>query len=340
MSVDPDLFPVEEYRATEVLSGLDRYTICVNDPPWSAISESIPIPERVILAWDMDVNHLESLLAEEPDSETVVGFGGGSAMDTAKFVAWRTGKKLIQIPTITSVDAGFTDAIGARMNQKVNYLGEIFPDFVVLDVELIRSAPRRLNRAGVGDVLSCHTGLYDWRIATDRAQGAVWDEELAQLGRSLLDELAEMVDDIWEVSEDAIRWLVSAYRRIGAASHHARHSRFEEGSEHFLGYCYEHLTGTHQTHGELISMCTMAMSALQDNEPQLVNSIIRRSGVRAHPADLGIDSETFFTALLELPTYVRDEQLDFSIVDIAAIDEATANLLWGAISELPRVASA
>ncbi len=45
---------------------------------------------------------------------TVVGLGGGSALDTAKFIAWKTGKRLIQIPSITSVDAGFTDAIGVR----------------------------------------------------------------------------------------------------------------------------------------------------------------------------------------------------------------------------------
>ncbi len=330
------LIRIEERSISEVLAGIGRYTACVNEPPWSAVAAGVPAPARVIDARVMDIEFLESLLDGEPDSEAVVGLGGGSALDTAKFVAWKTGKKLIQIPSITSVDAGFTDAIGVRRDGRVQYIGWVLPEYVVLDVDLVRSAPKRLNRAGVGDVLSCHTGLWDWRYAVDRGEGVPWDGPAASLGRQLLKELEEHVDAINAVTPDGVRWLASAYQRIGAACCTLRHSRFEEGSEHFLAYAYEHRTDAHPLHGELVAMCVVAMSTLQANDPDWARDVVVRSGVSANPADLGIRHDDFVGSLLSLADYVDRERLDHSIVNAGTIDATAAQRLWDAVRSLPR----
>jgi glycerol dehydrogenase-like iron-containing ADH family enzyme len=331
--------------AVEVLAELaPRAILAVNDPPWSALAADLAArgvtPAAVVQAVSMEEADLVRIAAEqaiaiESGATCIVGVGGGTAIDTAKYLAWAHGLPAIYIPTIASVDATFTDAVGIRRDRKVTYIGQVRPQQVVIDLPLITSAPARLNRAGIGDILSCHTGLFDWQLASAAGLGVPWDERLASLGRSLLSELAAAARDIHATSADGVGFLLDAYRRIGAACAAAGHSRFEEGSEHFLGYALEQTTGIHFVHGELISMGVVAMSTIQGNDPQVAASIVRAVGTSAHPASLGLDRDTTIEALLRLGAYVTDEGLDPCIATLATITPADAQAAWDALQELP-----
>jgi glycerol-1-phosphate dehydrogenase [NAD(P)+] len=321
--------------------------VAANDPPWSAMAAEVAARVdvlSVVQAWEMDLAHLQTsaqrVRAEVDPAKlaeaVVVGLGGGTALDTAKYLALALGRPLVQIPGITSVDAGFTDAIGVRDQGRVRYIGSVRPECVVLDLGLIRSAPARLNQAGIGDVLSCHTGLFDWRLAAAAGDGPAWDDALGALGAGLLDELEFAVHEIAAVSETGVRFLADAYRRIGAACAAAGHSRFEEGSEHFLAYALEHRTGTHFVHGEVIAMAVVAMAEIQGNDPGRVLRIVEASGVRAHPDDLGIERDEFEAALWGLARYARAEGLDMSVVDYVLVDEPSVQRAWDSVCSLPR----
>jgi glycerol-1-phosphate dehydrogenase [NAD(P)+] len=330
-------FALEEHDAVEVIAGLGAVTLCANDPPWGSLAGRLPAPVRLVVAGDMEQETLDLLVAGEPDgSETVVGLGGGTALDTAKYLAWRTGKRLVQVPTITSVDAGFTDAVGVRVGGRVRYVGHVVPQLVVLDVPLVQSAPARLNRAGIGDVLSCHTALFDWRLAADAGEGHPWRDDLAALGRTLLTELDEAAGEVGAVSADGVRYLASTYRRIGAACAAAGHSRFEEGSEHFWAYALEHATGAHHVHGELVALGVTLLSHVQGNDPAWVAGLIDRAGTRANPHDLGIAEHDAVGALLGLGGYARAEGLDVSVADLRPADPAAATAAWRFAEQLPR----
>lgn len=334
----PDLgipFRLEELSALDVLDGLSSFTVAVNDPPWSALAARAKPPHRVVHAWDMELSALEATIEPSDDAEFVVGIGGGTALDTAKFLAWRGRKRLIQIPTITSVDAGFTTAIGIRQDGNVRYIGDITPELVVLDLPLVRSAPPRLNRAGIGDILSCHTGIHDWRAASAIGHGPPWRQDLADLAEALLVDLDDAADDICAVTDDGVRFMASAYRRIGAACAAAGHSRFEEGSEHFWAYNYEHATGAHQIHGELIALGVVALSHVQENVASWTRSLVMRCGTRARPGSLGITEDEFVSALVELRAYARAASLDISVADVIEITPTIAANAWAFVQDLP-----
>ena len=334
-----DPFECVERGAVDTLNGLGRYLIAANDPPWSAVVDRVASPVTVVDAHDMELAKLDLDVEHTADdgAEVVVGFGGGTALDTAKYLAWKRGLPLVQIPTITSVDAGFTDAIGVRSDGRVRYVGRIVPEEVVLDIDLIRSAPARLNRAGIGDVLSCHTGLHDWRSAVDAGEGVPWNDAGAALGEALLAELDSVIVDIRECTPEGIRWLADCYRRIGAACAALGHSRFEEGSEHFWAYAYEHTTGVHHVHGELISFAVVALAHVQDNDPEFAHRVASQAGVRAHPDDLGISRAEFVDNLVGLRDYSHAEGLDVGVADLTDITVDGANRAFDFTSTLPRV---
>ena len=45
------------------------------------------------------------------------------------------------------------------------WVGKVSPDPLIIDFDPISTAPRDLNIAGVGDILSIHTATYDWELA-------------------------------------------------------------------------------------------------------------------------------------------------------------------------------
>jgi glycerol-1-phosphate dehydrogenase [NAD(P)+] len=340
-TVETDIVEMLRLRGTPLV-------ICANEPPWSMVRAMLEGADLIaeVAAWDMDLAHLSStvdhLIATVPpqrlEAATIVGLGGGTALDTAKYVAWRTGRPLVQAPSITSVDAGFTDAIGVRDGGTVRYIGTVIPEIVVLDLALITSAPARLNRAGVGDVLSCHTGLFDWQLASSHGHGHPWHDGLATLGNTLLDELEAAADEIGAVSVDGVRFLADAYRRIGAACSWAGHSRFEEGSEHFWAYAYEHATGSHPVHGEIIAFAVCAMSHIQGNDADRARRIVERTRVRAHPEDLGVSREAFIACVSGLRDHARLTGLDISVVDLVDVSNGQIDAAWQFVTSLPRVA--
>jgi glycerol dehydrogenase len=88
---------------------------------------------------------------------TVVGIGGGKALDTAKIAAFRIGARTITVPTIASTDSP-TSSLGVVYTPDGVYDHVVRcgrnPDVVLVDSALIVRAPVRFLAAGMGDALS------------------------------------------------------------------------------------------------------------------------------------------------------------------------------------------
>ena len=257
---------------------------------------------------------LDALEAGLPPIDRVIGFGGGMVLDAAKYVAWRREIPLILAPSVISVDAAVTNTIAIRRGGVVAYEGFVVAEMIVADLELLRTAPARLNRAGVGDLLSIHTALIDWRLGAAAGRIA-FDSAIAGEAAEVLERLYGLVAEVARVSDVALEAILRAYVRVNELCLRVGHSGPEEGSEHYLGYRLEALSGRSFVHGELIGLGTVLMARLQGNDPDRVSGFLDRCGVAWRPADQGLDGSLLRDALAGLPAFARDHRLPFSILD-------------------------
>ncbi|MBZ0270759.1 iron-containing alcohol dehydrogenase [bacterium] len=262
-----------------------------------------------------------------PEAGAVFGIGGGSAIDAAKMYAHRRGGRLVLVPGILSVDAAYTKSIGVRVQHRVRYVGEVFPEALLVDFDLLQTAPKRLNRAGVGDILSIRTALWDWQFARDE-KGETYDEAIAVKSAAILERLMAAADDIREVSEDGLRLLSDSFVAEVRLCERFGNSRPEEGSEHYLAYGLEAITRKHYIHGELISYCVLLTSLHQGQPIDDVLRFLKQAGVEFRPEAIGVDRAAMRLSLSVVSEYVRQEtQLPWGVFHARPLDSQDADEL-------------
>ncbi len=300
------------------------YIILTQPEAWEVAREQFSDVDssRVIYLRSMEYAQLVALELALPTAGIVMGVGGGQAMDAAKYVAWQRKLPLILAPTIVSVDAAVTNTIAVREGQRVRYIGFVVADAIPVDFAVIGQAPPALNRAGIGDLLSIHTALWDWQHASQN-----FDEAVATQAAAILQELDAHVASIAACDDEALRFIMQSYIQENTLCLQVGSSQPEEGSEHFLGYNLEYITHRGYVHGQLICLCVYAMACLQHNRPQWVRSLIERAGCPWRLRYLGIPRQDFTQALLSLREYAQAEHFPASVINQRAITNAFAEQL-------------
>ena len=215
---------------------LGKYVVATMEIPWNIIKNDMgKSPEKVINVTSVEKQWIEDQIKELPEFDTIVGIGGGMAIDVAKYISWKLNKKLVSIPTILSVDAFTTPAAGVRVNHDVEYLGIASPDPLIIDYDLLRSAPKELNIAGVGDLFSIHTASFDWQYANSRGKSEFpYSQNAIDNGKKILDFIYDNIGNIKENNDNGLRSIVEAYISLNTICLPIDHFRIEEGSEHYL----------------------------------------------------------------------------------------------------------
>ena len=250
--------------------------------PYGQIRGTLPASAQVVLVTDID--HAETIRRTDaftPGATAVIGVGGGMALDHAKFSAWRLKLPLILCPSILSVDAAYTRAVGVREDGCVRYVGDDSSVLraILIDSDLLQSAPAVLNRAGAGDILSCYTALWDWKESAEQL-GEEYDELLAEETRTnCLQRLYAHATDIQEQSDLGLRVLSELFVEEVRLCEQWGNARLEEGSEHYLGYALEAKTGKHYIHGQLIGMCIVLTAGFQGQDTKLPVKCLKDIGL-------------------------------------------------------------
>jgi glycerol-1-phosphate dehydrogenase [NAD(P)+] len=292
---------------------------------WSKFEPFFPHPTNVYFVHTLDVDDLYREAEKLPRCSSIIGLGGGQAIDVAKFFAWTKRLPLFQVPTSMTVNAPFGHRAGLRTQGKVRYMGWAVPEAVYVDFDVIQGAPPMLNRSGVCEIMCYHTAHYDWKLAHDLGKTEPqwpYDQRLVDQAQEQLDTVMAHLDDINAVNEEGIRTLMLANRWGGATFHNAGwNPRHIEGIDHFFFYTLEYLTGKHFIHGQPVCLGIYIGSALQNNHAEDMLAAIHRAGVDIRPEAMGVTWDDAAEAMRKLAWYVRYAGLWFSVADVKPVTE-------------------
>jgi len=230
----------------------------------------------------------------------LVAVGGGRVIDTVKLAAARTGTDLVSVPTAISHD-GISSPVASLVPKdgpRQSYAAAM-PGGIIVDIDVIGSAPPRTLRAGVGDLVSNLTALMDWRRAD-----ALGHDRYDAFSAMIAEHAARPVLDIEELSTAASHELVAkGLLMSGLAMAAAGTSRPCSGAEHLISHGLDERLGDRAAmHGEQVALGTL-VAAEAHGSPMRATLVefFDRLELPCRPGQLGIGDAELEDAILGAP---------------------------------------
>ncbi len=149
-------------------------------------------------------------IAAEHRADVVIGLGGGKALDTAKLLAHQCNIPVVTVPTTGATCAAWT-ALSNVYSDEGAFLYDVplnqCPDLLILDYDLVATAPNRMLAAGIGDALA---KWYEASVSSGDSQETliVSAVQQARVLRDLL--LQNSIDALDHIGGDRWRNVVDA----------------------------------------------------------------------------------------------------------------------------------
>ncbi|MBF0485282.1 MAG: iron-containing alcohol dehydrogenase family protein [Candidatus Omnitrophica bacterium] len=205
-------------------------------------------------------------------TDVIIAFGGGKALDVAKYVAFLMQLPYIAVPTALSND-GFCSPQSSLdfQGQKHSYPAAM-PYGIVIDTEVCLKAPRILWLAGIGDSVAKITAIYDWKLAY-KIKGTQVDDFAALLSDATVFQLMAKPDHDLE----GIRLLGTALMLNGIAMEICGSSRPASGSEHLISHALDLVCEKPRLHGLQVGVATYMVSQLQGRGTERIAGLFDRT---------------------------------------------------------------
>ena len=248
--------------------------------------------------------------------DAVVGIGGGTTLDVAKYAASMVGLPFVAVATNLSHDGIASPVSSLENHGRKSSFGVHVPIAVIVDLDLVAASPARHTRSGVGDVLSNLSSIADWQLAA-RETGEAVDGVAVSMARSAAEAILHRTDGLGEPA--FLTTLAESLFLSGMAMSVAGSSRPCSGGCHEISHAMDALFGSPGLHGEQVAVGALFASYLRD-DPGLaaLDRCCRLHGLPRVPADLGISTEDFVTAVVEGPAMRPDRYTILEHLDMDA----------------------
>lgn len=262
----------------------------------------------------VDIDDIIQLAFGLPNStQAVIGLGGGKVIDAAKYMGFLRKLPFISVPTSASSD-GFSSASASLLiNGRRSSVPARLAYGIIVDTDVIKSAPDKFLYSGIGDMVSKITALYDWQF--EEAHGAAQVNDFSMMIAKKA--VNSFVRTPFESIQDKIflKELLDSLAMSGIANEIAGSSAPTSGSEHLISHALDKMSEAPQLHGIQVGIATYLMSRVQNHRYQRINTVFTKTGFWDYVGTLDLNVEDYKRAIDLAPsikpfrhTYLHEEQ--------------------------------
>lgn len=177
------------------------------------------------------------LLQYTKDIDLLIGIGSGVINDICKLISHCTNTKYIIVAT-APMD-GYASPLSAMLRDGLKVtIPSKCADVIIADTGIIKNAPLRMLKAGLGEMLSKYISLCEWKIA-HIIIGEPYYEEIANNVRQAVEQCVADADKLIQRDETAVKHLFEGLITTGESMVLAGMTRPASGGEHYMSHMWD-----------------------------------------------------------------------------------------------------
>lgn len=185
-----------------------------------------------------DERVVDGTKAGAENADYLLAVGSGSLNDVAKAVSTELKIPCGVLATAASMD-GYCSKGSALMRGNFKVTVEVHtPEDVLIDPEIIRSAPKLMTASGFGDIVGKFTCLTDWETA-HFVKGEPIHQKAYDMMKQARSDCMDAFEDLTAYKPQAVSKLMDALITAGLAMAECGNSRPASGSEHHISHFLE-----------------------------------------------------------------------------------------------------
>lgn len=275
----------------------------------NSISYSMKLAEKII----------------EDEYEIIIGIGGGKVLDTCKYISFITKIPFISLPTTIAND-GIASPI-AVLKDKENFtrsLGAKVPTGILIDLNIVKNTPIKFIKAGIGDILSNYTALFDWKLSGEEINDFAY-----LMSKTAFNSIFYFKDKDLR-NNNFIKKVIEAIILSGVSMEIAGTSRPCSGAEHLFSHYIDKYYNKNNLHGFQVALGSVVTCYLQSrNYMELIN-FLKELDINISPSSLNISLNEFIIAWKNCRV-VRKGKI--TILDFIRVDEKKLQEIYYILEE-------
>ncbi|MCH5274596.1 MAG: iron-containing alcohol dehydrogenase family protein [Lachnospiraceae bacterium] len=281
----------------------------------------------------VDIDDIITLAFSMPNkTKAVVSIGGGKVIDAGKYAAFLKNLPFISVPTSSSSDGFSSSSASLIVDGRRASVPAKLAYGIIVDTQVIRTAPEKFIYSGIGDMISKITALYDWAFEAERGYAELNDFAVMIAKKAVNSFVRTPYQSIGD--ELFLKELLDSLAMSGIANEIAGSSAPTSGSEHLISHALDKLLEVPELHGVQVGIATYIMSKVQDHRYVRVNTILTETGFWDYVATLQMKKADFIKAIDMAPsikphrhTYLHEEQYREAAKKLVLEDELLSRIL-------------